>query len=105
MDRANIRGPEDSKRSASDGIVALIVGSIRKLNPVKAGPTEKPVDYLIDVVARPEEPTAENNWVANPAHAQIESATEYCSDKHFKKVKERLAYLATQSGWLLEPAE
>ena len=57
--------------------------------------------YKIDVHPRP---TADN-----PAHAQIEPSPDYASKGTFRKVAEKLAWLATErvknQGWEIEPCE
>ncbi|NEP76493.1 MAG: hypothetical protein F6K29_34100, partial [Okeania sp. SIO2G5] len=54
--------------------------------------------YDIDVIARTE---TEEGF--KPAHAQIEPSPEYQSKSGFKKLLERLAFLANQREWEILP--
>jgi hypothetical protein len=65
----------------------------RSLQPNCAGNSESGVSNILKILA----------------HAQIEPSPEYKNDKPFRKVIERLAFLANQriskEGWEIEPHE
>lgn len=101
VDRADLCGnnPCYSQKNEKDAIVSLITKDVRLINNViQNNPKGEPeFTYKIDVLPRPLE--------ENPAHAQIEPSPEYRNDKPFRKLLERLAFLANQRGWEIEPYE
>jgi hypothetical protein len=103
VDRAIFRdhNPELTKKSPEDGVVSLITKSIRELNisqNKKLGKLEcLEYKYKIDVVYCPEDD--------NSAHSQIEAYPDYKNDTSFRKVRERLAFLANQRPWEVLPYE
>ena len=95
VDRANLVGndPEQSKKSETDGVVSIVVTQVRETTIE---------DYQLNVISRPI--INHETLPDNPAHAQIEPNKEYTSDKHFRKVIQRLSRLAEERGWLIEPS-
>lgn len=96
VDRASLHNnnPELTKFGNSDGVVALLTGDIRQ-EKVSSGQHPNIQEYMVDVIADP--------LPNNKAHALIVPSPEYKNKKAFDKVKIRLAYLATQRGWIAEP--
>lgn len=85
--------PEKTKFRDSDGVVSLLTKDIRS-EKVRVDSLPNIIEYKIDVIADP---------TGNMAHAIIIPAPEYKNEKAFKKIQERLAYLATKRGWILAP--
>lgn len=92
VNRASIRpDPEFVKQRICDGVVTLVVGDVRAINvPIANGSN----DFVVDVKHCPES--------HNPSHAQIESEP-MPSGSRFRKIKERLAKLASIAGWTCPP--
>lgn len=101
VDRANLcdNNPRYSQKTEKDGVVSLITKDIRMTDTVIQNNSkgEAEFQYKIDVYPRPLE--------SNYAHAQIEPCPEYRNRKPFRKLLERLAYLANERGWEIEPWE
>lgn len=96
VDRAVLRGnnPANSKKSKTDGVVLLYASEAR---------TTKLEGYELDVIS---DPIINHETLAyNPAHALIVPNKEYASDKHYRKIIERLGKLVEKHGWLIEPTE
>lgn len=104
VDRSSLRpDPIDAKQSPSDGITQLKVADVRtrcKINIVdeKGKPTD---EYAVDVIHRPLKSPPEKT--ENLAHCQIECNPIITSPSRFRRLKEALAALATQHGFLIEP--
>lgn len=105
VDRACLRAsPEETKLSPTDGIIELIASEVRGITDIQINPqVDPPGFYDIDVVHRPIEADETTGRPANHAHAQIEAAPHPDTDSRFKKVKEKLAFLANRRGWLIRP--
>lgn len=101
VDRAELcdKNPCKSQKDEKDGVVSLITKDVRLIDSVTQNdPKGKPeFTYKIDVLPRPVED--------NEAHAQIEPSPEYKNKTPFRKLLERLAYLADRRGWEIEPYE
>ena len=99
VDRASLCGnnPCYSQKDEKDAVVSLITKDVRLIDSViQNNPKGEPeFTYKIDVLARATE--------ENPAHAQIEPSPEYRNKTPFRKLLERLAYLANQREWEIEP--
>lgn len=108
VDRALLRDgdPNRSKTSATQGIAMLLTREVRAIAEVvqrdSRGGTR--FVYTIDVIASPIEPDNEAHPDYNPAHALIVSAPAFESEGTFKRLKECLARLASQHGWLVRPS-
>lgn len=96
VDRANLLGndPQLSKLSETDGVVSIVALQVRETNIN---------NYQLDVISCPIKNHA--TLPDNEAHSQIEPTTEYTSENHFRKIRERLSRLAEERGWLIEPSE
>ncbi|MBR8828430.1 MAG: hypothetical protein DSM107014_11120 [Gomphosphaeria aponina SAG 52.96 = DSM 107014] len=100
VDRASLcnNNPKYSQKDSKDGVVSLITRDVRLIDTViqndKKGKEE--FTYKIDVKSRPLD--------ENHAHAQIEPNPEYRNKTPFRKLLERLAYLANQRGWEIPPS-
>lgn len=101
VDRAELceSNPCYSQKDEKDAVVSLITNDVRVIdniiqNNLKGQPE---FTYKIDVLPRPLED--------NQAHAQIEPSPDYRNKTPFRKLLERLAYLANQRGWEIEPYE
>lgn len=91
VDRAHMRSAEQTKFSPTDGVVKLLTVNVRKVA------IEQPDDngnYDVDVWSRP--------VGGNDAHAQIEPKPEMTTSR-FDKLKEALARLAAEHGWVIPP--
>ena len=101
VDRASLcdNDPCYSQKDEKDAVVSLITQDVRLLKNVIQNNSKGELEftYKIDVLPRP----CENNQ----AHAQIEPSPEYKNQTPFKKLRERLAYLANQRGWEIKPYE
>lgn len=88
-----------SQKDEKDAVVSLITKDVRLIDTViQNNPKGEPeFTYKIDVLPRPFED--------NQAHAQIEPSPEYRNKTPFRKLLERLANLAEQRGWEIEPYE
>ena len=103
VDRAWLHGyvPSKSQSGKTDGVIGLIVSNIRAINDLNSSDSKGNVtaSYKIDVVHRPKP--------ENQAHARVEPSPEYSSDKVFKRLQQRLAWLAdehlTVYGWEIKP--
>lgn len=106
VDRAALRNsPEETKVAATDGIIEMTAADVRGIRDVRVTTpdTDPPTYYAVDVQPRPIEEDPANGIAANPAHAQIEASPHPNPDSRFKKIKEALAFIATQRGWLIRP--
>jgi hypothetical protein len=102
VDRAKLCNydPKWTQKSTSDGVVSLIAGEVRLIDINKTDTQGNILSaYRIDVCPRPVDD--------NPSHAQIEASPDYESGSRFKKVLEKLAFLANQKikkdVWEIEP--
>jgi hypothetical protein len=91
--------PTHTQKNPKDGVIRLICRDVRLIDTVtqndpKGNPT---FTYKIDVLHRP--------LPDNVAHAQIEPSPSYQSKGGFRKLMERLAFLANQQGWEILPWE
>lgn len=88
-----------SQKDEKDAVVSLLAKDVRSIDQVVQNNHKGELKYIykIDVLPRPLE--------ENIAHAQIEPSPEYENDRPFKKLLERLAYLANQRQWEIKPYE
>ncbi|MGI0479198.1 hypothetical protein ACN4EE_00250 [Geminocystis sp. CENA526] len=99
VDRASLcnHKPQYSQQESTDGVVSLVTNQVRQIDSIiqndQKGKEE--FKYKIDVLPRPLD--------ENKAHAQIEPSPEYRNQKPFRKLLERLAYLANERGWEIKP--
>lgn len=104
VDRSTLRqDPKDARQSVSDGIAKLEVADVRtrcKLDIVD-GKGRSTGQYAVDVVHRPLESPPEPK--ENCAHCQIECSPSIANGSRFRRLKEALAALATQHGFLVKP--
>ena len=105
VDRSSLRvDPRDTRFSTSDGVTSLVTEDVRAIGSVAVRSSdgkEVKLVYRVDVQHRPIT-KSETEPRDNPAHCQIECDPEI-KNTHFKKLKEALALLATQRGWVVEP--
>jgi hypothetical protein len=103
VDRANLCDcdPAWTQKDAKNAVVSLITIDVRQTETVfQPDPKGQPLPfstYRIDVCSKPVD--------KNPAHAQIEPSPEYKNRTPFRKLLERLAFLANQRGWEILPFE
>ena len=101
VDRADLcdNNASYSQKDEKDAVVSLITKDVRLIDSVIQNNPKGELEftYKIDVLPRPCED--------NQAHAQIEPSPEHRNNKPFRKLLERLAYLAKQRGWEIEPYE
>lgn len=101
VDRAKLcnSNPAHTKKEPTDGIVSLTALSIRQVDIVQKDKSGAPkYIYRIDVTPDPD------LVKDNPAHARISANPDFESKNVFKKLKESLAWIASQGGWLIEPS-
>ena len=104
VDTSSIRkDPKESRKSSADGVAKLVAGDVRKTCKIsifdnKGRPTGQ---HSVDVLHRPIE--NDPNEPDNLAHCQIECYPTIDNDNRFKRLKEALAAMASQYGWLVEP--
>ncbi len=98
VDRADLcdNNPKYTQIDPKDGIVSLICQNVRLIDLTQKDEKGKQelYKYKIDVIPRPE--------YENIAHAQVEPSPEYKNKQSFRKIQERLAYLAC---WEIRPEE
>lgn len=98
VDRALLRGgnPHATRLSKDDGVVSLIAAGVRAIGTIEKKNDKGKVvsEHAVDVVAAPIN--------GNEAHAEIILSPEV-GGKAFEKLKEALARLATERGWLVAP--
>jgi len=100
VDRAKLcdHNPRHTQSSSDDGVVSFVCIEIRAIDDVKYSPPKSPVvQYKIDVVWRPIN--------GNYAHSQIEPSPGYNSKTTFRKLREKLAYIANQKDWEIYPLD
>lgn len=102
VDRAVLcnTNPFHTQKSEKDGVVSVVTIDVRATatviqNDAKGNPIQT---HAIDVTPDPIQPH-------NLAHALITASPEYGTPKVFRKLLERLQFLAQSRGWLIEPTE
>lgn len=98
VDRAMFcsNNPTNSQKSDKDGVISLVCRDIRIIDLVqKDSKGKQKFKYKVDVIARP--------LNENKAHAQIEPSPEYETKSVFRRLKERLARLASEREWEVTP--
>ncbi|MEM8545025.1 MAG: hypothetical protein AAGF66_13675 [Cyanobacteria bacterium P01_H01_bin.119] len=98
VDRAKLcnHNPHHTQSSPDDGVVSFICAEIRAIDDIKyAPPKGQVVQYKIDIIWRPID--------GNYAHSQIEPSPNYNSKSTFRKLREKLAYIANQKDWEIYP--
>ncbi len=105
VDRSSLRAePRDTRLTEADGVTAVNTGAVRAIRTIRVDPARKTDErvYQVDAIHRPlpddEDPTE------NGAHCQIECCPSIASDTHFKKLKEALALLANERGFVVLPS-
>lgn len=106
VDRAKLCGfnPASTRKNPTDGVVSLTALSVRQIADVvqndKHGNPK--FTYAIDVIPDPvkDDPVLSDNV----AHALVVTNPNFESGSGFKKLKESLAWIASQGGWLVEPS-
>ena len=103
VDRSSMRlDPRESRLGPTDGVASLVTVDVRKIGPLTIAAPGGRVSYAVDVQHRPIQQSA-SDVKENLAHCQIECNPDI-KRNHFKKLKEALAYLASQRGWSVEPS-
>lgn len=102
-DRAKLRenDPRQTQQKPSDAVVSLITRKVRSIDTiVKISHDGQPQTFTVDVEHVP----IFNDSLApdNPAHAEIYTQPE-CDKNVFRKLKERLAQLANERLWEIDP--
>lgn len=105
VDRAGLCGsnPSHTKMSPHDGVVMLVALEVRRIELARSEPNAKPANYRVDVMPDPVLPGNDRGLPSNLAHALIVADPTINSGSRFKKLKEALARLASNGGWLIEP--
>lgn len=98
------KDPREARRSADQGVAKLIAGEMRTNCKVSIfnNKGKETGAHRVDVLHRPIEndPDGEPD---NLAHCQIECDPMIDNDRVFKRLKEALAGMATQYGWVVKP--
>jgi len=91
--------PTYTQKNVEDGVISLICQSVRLIDDVvqRDSKENEEFKYKIDVFPRP--------LLDNEAHAQIEPTPAYRNKNIFRKLRERLAFLANQRSWEILPWE
>lgn len=105
VDRAKLcdANPAYTRKRPTDGVVSLTACSVRQIADVvqndKHGNPK--LAYAIDVIPDPvkDHPLLSDNL----AHAIIMANPDFESGSVFRKLKESLARIASQGGWVVEP--
>lgn len=106
VDRARLCGanPAFTKKKPTDGVVSLTALSVRQIADVVQN-DKHGRSILVHAVDAIPDPVKDDPMLPdNPAHALIIATPDFESDKVFKKLKESLARIASQGGWLIEPS-
>ena len=96
--------PSHTQKSPHDGVVMLVALEVRRVELARYEPNAKPENYRADVMPDPVLPGNDRGLPSNLAHALIVADPTINSGSRFKKLKEALARLASNGGWLIEPA-
>lgn len=90
--------PFFTQKSPKDGVVSVVAVEVRGIKGVTQNDTNGNVvmTHAFDVIPNPIIPD-------NPAHALIVSTPDYSKPRVFKKLLERLRYIADRRGWMIEP--
>ena len=106
VDRANLCGanPAYTKKKPTDGVVFLTALSVRRIADVVQNDKHgKPIlAHAVDAIPDPviNHPILPDNL----AHALIVVNPDFESGSPFRKLKESLARIASQGGWLVKPS-
>ena len=104
VDRANLCGndPKHTQKEETDGVFPLLTGEVRAINDLTYQGEQAVEYYLVDVHPDPILPQ-------NHAHAVITTSPEFQTKSAFRRLKERLARLASgkpwNETWLIPPKE
>lgn len=105
VDRAYLcnHNPAYTQKNEKDGVISLITHDVRMIDRVVQNDSKgNPIfTYKIDVYPRPIINHPE--LLDNLAHAQIEPTPHYKNKSIFRKLLERLAFLANQREWEIKP--
>ena len=107
VDRSALRAhPTEARLGAGDGVTRLLTEDVRRIGHIRVDPSDPLSErfYSVDVVHRPTS-LAQGDARDNPAHCQIESTPRIDRDRHYRKLCEALASLATRQGWVVAPTE
>lgn len=99
VDRARLRNfdPVLAKTAPTQGVVGLVASEVRSIRSVTKTDQSGAVVYTHDVDVIPDP------LPANDAHALVTVAPQFASHRPFERLKESLARLAEQRGWLVPP--
>ncbi|MBP0631978.1 hypothetical protein [Cupriavidus sp. AcVe19-1a] len=99
VDRSSLlnKDPQRAKTATTQGVVGLVVGEVRRVDKVTRTDVNGNVveTHQLDVIPDP--------LPDNPAHALVTHSPEFKSNRPFDRLKESLARLAEERGWLVEP--
>lgn len=92
--------PSRTQKSPKDGVVSVLAVDVRKIKDLTQKDAKGNVitTHAFDVIPDAVLPH-------NPAHALIISTPACSNQRVFKKLLERLQYIANLRGWLIEPQE
>lgn len=107
VDRSALRtDPTEARIGEGDGVTRILTEDVRSVGHIRVDPNDSLSEqfYSVDVIHRPTS-LAQGDARDNPAHCQIESTPRIDRDRHYRKLCEALASLATRSGWVVAPTE
>lgn len=107
VDRSALRiRPIEARLGAGDGVTRILTGDVRRIGNIRVDPNDPTSAryYSVDVVYRPTS-IAQGDFRDNPAHCRIEANPHAERPNHYRKIREALARLATEQGWVVVPIE
>src|SRR5258708_40034471 len=107
VDRADLcsHDPRHSQRDDSDGVTSLLASEVRAIRDVGQATKKGRLERVYDVDIRPEPFYDHPILGTNEAHARIFTTPKCRNDGEFSKLKRSLARLASNRGWMIEPAQ
>lgn len=101
VDRSKLcdHDPSHTQIDSKDAVVSLVTQEVRLIDTViqRDDKGRTVCTYKIDVYSDPKQD--------NVAHAEIRPTPEYANKSVFRKLLERLAFLANQREWEIKPYE
>lgn len=105
VNRAKLQNfdPHRSRFTNMDGVIELNTAKIRAIGPIVQQNNSGSSSHVVNVVPDPIHGEFSLAIKANPAHALIVTQPPLTGPSAFKRFKESLAKIATDTGWCVEP--
>jgi hypothetical protein len=103
VNRAILRTAQQTQLEPTQGVCQLHVQQIRAITTVLQEPSKVP--YKVDVIPRPIRADNPDGEPENLSHAQVEVEPAFSNPSRFKKLKDALSRLASESAWAIKPTE